>query len=305
MEEKTICKITFEQAFTLFEQDKRAEGIADKTLFSYLYHYKIYAKYIPPQTDVTTITQLDIKRMVLQLADKGLSRNSVRSYTATLKTFFHWCRDEGLSDIDVKLYKGEETIPATYTEEELKKLLRRPDLTCCTFGEFKAYTIVNLLINNGVRASTVRNIKNKDVYLEQNVIYLRHMKAKKTIAIPMSISLKELISQYMQFRGGFDDDYLFPDKEGNQMTESCLRKTIVRYNESRGVKRHGIHMFRHTFARMYLVNLHGDALKLQKLLGHSTLDMTKHYVKIFDEDLIQDFSSTSPLEYIKKSSFNK
>ena len=55
-------------------------------------------------------------------------------------------------------------------------------------------------------------------------------------------------------------------------------------------------MFRHTFARMYLVECGGDALKLQKLLGHTTLQMTQHYVRLFDTDLVKDFQDHSPLE---------
>lgn len=68
---------------------------------------------------------------------------------------------------------------------------------------------------------------------------------------------------------------------------------------ARGVTKTGIHAFRHTFARLYLVECGGDALKLQRLLGHSTLDMTKHYVRLYDQDLIADFQKHSPLERIK------
>ena len=84
------------------------------------------------------------------------------------------------------------------------------------------------------------------------------------------------------------------------MSENCLHNAIRAYNLSRGVKLTSIHAFRHTFARMYLVDCNGNALKLQRLLGHSTLDMTKKYVRIFDEDLIDDFKKVSPLEAIKK-----
>ena len=83
------------------------------------------------------------------------------------------------------------------------------------------------------------------------------------------------------------------------MSENCLRNSIVRYNESRGVKKHGIHAFRHTFARLYLVECGGNALKLQKLLGHSTLDMTKKYVQIYETDLVSDFRKISPLDCVK------
>ena len=54
-------------------------------------------------------------------------------------------------------------------------------------------------------------------------------------------------------------------------------------------------MFRHTFARKYLVDCGGDAFMLQKLLGHSTLVMTKRYCAIFDADIAKNYDRVSPL----------
>ena len=41
---------------------------------------------------------------------------------------------------------------------------------------------------------------------------------------------------------------------------------------------------------------------LQKLLGHSTLDMTKHYCAIFDTEITKDFDSFSPLAKLSTNS---
>ena len=50
------------------------------------------------------------------------------------------------------------------------------------------------------------------------------------------------------------------------------------------VKKAGPHTLRHTFA-LEFIRAGGDAFSLQKLLGHSTLDMTRRYVHLADTDL--------------------
>ena len=48
--------------------------------------------------------------------------------TITLKSFLSWCNAEGITSLNMKKYKGEETIKETYTDEELKTLLQKTDL---------------------------------------------------------------------------------------------------------------------------------------------------------------------------------
>lgn len=106
------------------------------------------------------------------------------------------------------------------------------------------------------------------------------------------------IPGYLTYREGKAHEPLFPSDADQPMTENGLRCSIANYNRKRGVEKTSIHLFRHTFARKYLVDCGGNAFTLQKLLGHSTLDMTKHYCAIYDVDLIKDFDEFSPLSQL-------
>ena len=44
----------------------------------------------------------------------------------------------------------------------------------------------------------------------------------------------------------------------------------------------------------------GDAFTLQRLMGHSTLNMTKHYCSIYDADIAKNYDRVSPLAQIQK-----
>ena len=110
-----------------------------------------------------------------------------------------------------------------------------------------------------------------------------------------------ILRDYMAIRTGEPADYLFCNQYGEMLSENALRLAIARYNNSRRVQKTSIHLFRHTFSRKYLVDCGGDAFTLQKLMGHSTLHMTKHYCAIFDADIAKNYDRFSPLAQISQS----
>lgn len=295
----SINENTLEAWFEEFITAKAAEGRSSGTLRAYQYHFLGIRRFLNVRMDLDDVTEQTIRRAVGQMARTDLSRNSIRSYTATLSSFFSWLRSQGVTNVKIGLFQGEDTVPTTYSVSELERLLKRPKRGS-SFIEFRTWVIINLLVNNGIRAASVRAIEVQDVSLDDSVIYLRHTKNRRNQAIPLSPELSKILEEYIRIRKGEPDDPLFPDANGCTMSANCLRNAIRRYNLGRGIQKTGIHAFRHTFARLYLVECGGNALKLQRLLGHQTLDMTKKYVQIFDRDLIDDFRKKSPLEVLQK-----
>ena len=138
--------------------------------------------------------------------------------------------------------------------------------------------------------------------MDNSLVYYRHTKNKKAQVIPLCSAMTAILREYLRFRNGKPDEYLFCTETGSQLTENGLRQSIARYNTRRGVQKTSLHLFRHTFARKYLIDCGGDAFTLQKLLGHSTLAMTKHYCAIFDADLTKNYDNFSPLAQMKSNS---
>ena len=104
-----------------------------------------------------------------------------------------------------------------------------------------------------------------------------------------------ILADYMTIRKGSPEDYLFCNQYGEMLSENALRLAVAHYNKSRGIQKTSLHLFRHTFARKYLVDCGGNAFTLQRLLGHSTLTMSKRYCNIYDADIAKEFDAFSPL----------
>lgn len=290
------------ECFERFLLTKRSDGVKSKTIESYTHHFHSISKHLDTSLDITELTSEHLRDMIISMQDASLSPNTIKSYTITLKAFLSWCNREGITELNMKKYKGVATIKETYSDDELKALLQKPNMKKCTFSDYRNYVIVNFLINSGCRAATVRNIQNRDVDIDNRIVYARHTKNSKPLVIPLCSQMIELLRQYMKIRGGAEDEYLFCSEYGEYLTENALRLAIARYNKSRGIQKTSIHLFRHTFARKYLIDCGGDAFTLQKLLGHSTLDMTKLYCTIFDADIAKNYDEISPLARIKATS---
>ena len=163
------------------------------------------------------------------------------------------------------------------TDEEMKKLLRKPKGNC--WVEWRAWAVINFLIATGVRANTIVNIKVSDIDFEQNLIHLRKLKNRKQQMIPMSTTLNAALNLYLKVWDWDVDDYLFSASNHQQLQAHSLILAIRRYNISRGVTKTSVHLFRHTFAKNYIL-AGGGMMQLQAILGHSTLDMTRKYINL-------------------------
>jgi site-specific recombinase XerD len=70
---------------------------------------------------------------------------------------------------------------------------------------------------------------------------------------------------------------------------------IVRKGERARLLDVNIHRFRHTFPINYLRNC-GDPYSLQRLLGHSAMEMVKTYLSIAQADLDNSHKLASPVD---------
>ena len=282
------------EVFDDFVISQTAQGLSEVTLSTYRHHIHSISNHLDIQKPLEALTRKDLEAMVVSMRVAGLAHNSISSYCRVLRTFLNWCKRSGMNVPELPNIKDKETVKEAYTDAELLALLKRPAKNC-SFCEYRNWVIVNFLMNSGCRSATVRNIQNCDVDLDARQVILRHNKNGKIQTIPLCSLMVSILREYMPIRSGTPEDYLFCDQYGGMLSMNGLRLAVARHNQSRGVRKTSAHLYRHTFARKYLVDCGGDAFMLQKLLGHSTLKMTKHYCAIYDADIAKDFDRFSPL----------
>ena len=150
--------------------------------------------------------------------------------------------------------KAEKKIKETYTDNEVNILLKKPDIKKCSFSEYRDWVFINYVMATGNRVSTVISIKIEDIDFDNDTIILKKTKNRNQQIIPISDTLKIVLSEYLKHRKGTNEDYLFCNSMGKKLSRNSICPAIRQYNRSRGVNKTSIHLFRHTFAKNWILN---------------------------------------------------
>lgn len=290
--------VSLDEAFEFFIRKCKVKNLTDVSIRSYEDKVLPFKKFYGDRP-LDEISNSTIDEYILWLQETRGNAITINSYLRSVKAFLYYCMSCGyVPTFKIHLIKAEKTIKPTYTEEELKRLLKKPDVKTCKFSTYKIWVFENYLLATGNRISSALNVRIEDVNFESGFITIRKTKNRKQQMIPLSKTLADILTEYLEYRQGNPEDYLFCNDFGECSSRSTYQQLVAKYNISRNVNKTSVHMFRHTFAKLWILN-HGDVFRLQKILGHSTIAMTREYVNMFEVDLKRDFDDFSPLDNIK------
>jgi integrase/recombinase XerD len=230
------------------------------------------------------------------LKSEELKEASINHYLRDLRTFINWCyENEYINEkIKIELITYQEETKEVYTDEELAALLRKPT-NKNDFVEWRTYTIVCYILGTGNRIETICNLTIGDIDITDRIVHLRKEKNRKVQNISIDKKLAAVLHRYKRdWRSdASENEYFFCNQEGNKLTTNALQQSLRKYNMERGVEKTSCHLLRHTFSKLFIQN-GGSEFKLQRMLGHSTLEMTRHYVDIWGIDMREDINTISP-----------
>jgi integrase/recombinase XerD len=184
----------------------------------------------------------------------------------------------------------------TYSETELTTLLKKPNIKKCSFTEYQCWVITNFLFSTAVRQRSLMNIRVKDIDFDNNVVYVNVTKNRKPLIVPLNQTMVNILSEYLKYRQHKNnDDFLFCNVFGKQLVKGTCYHMLYGYNKRRGVETTGIHRYRHTFAKQWILS-GGNVVSLSKLLGHSSLDITQNYIHLLVSDVAKQVNEINVLD---------
>ena len=294
---KSMNSITFEEGCEKYLEYCRQRNLREGTINHYKQSYTQFYKFFDPEMPLEAIDESSYKSYVLHLQSTLKNDISINSYLRDFITTMHFLMNEGyVTHFKMQAIKVDKSHIETYTEEELQKLLQKPNIKKCKFMEYQCWVMTNFLFSTGVRQRSLINIKIKDVDFNNKVVYVNITKNRKPLIVPLNQTMINILNEYFKYRQyKSQDDYLFCNVFGQQLVKSTCYHILADYNKRRGVATTGIHRYRHTFAKQWILN-GGNVVSLSRLLGHSSLDITQNYINLLVSDIAKQVDEINVLD---------
>lgn len=233
------------------------------------------------------------------------SPRSVNHHIKVLKIIFKFMVEEGVISENpsrkISKLKVDQAVIPTFTDDQIKAMLK------VTKGQrelpgLRNNTLITLLFDTGCRISELLNLRVKDVQFDEKILNVSG-KGGRGRVVPFGQRSLITLVKYLNKRNRLfgEDGFLFLVRSGRQLSLRMADKTIERIGKKGNVEnvRLSAHTFRHTFAKNWLMN-GGDIFSLQKILGHSTLEMVRNYVNMTFRDIQSQHNKFSPGDNLLK-----
>jgi integrase/recombinase XerD len=281
--------MTLIQANEQFEKNLLTMQRSKETIRSYGKDMRLFRKYLYSKYNgevyVDEIVAEDIEDFLFYMLDeKKYAPASRRRLLITIKSFLTFCTKKNYCKNNVA--KEVEYVKLDYKE----RVSLTEDEVQALFGgskELLIRLIFQTLYYTGMRISECVNLTIDCVDFTNNMVLVKNGKGNKDRNIPMNSKLKLLLVDYAnQWRIGLDTDRFFCTKSGGICPSYINRKLKIAAKEAEINKHVTAHILRHSFASNLLKN-GVDILRIQKLLGHSSIKTTSIYTHTNIVDLGQ------------------
>lgn len=272
---------------------KSASGLSERTVKDYQTHVKrFYGEHPETQED-------NLKKAVYMYMAKPCKPAYFNLKLTYLKAFFKWCVEQKYiqnNPLEGFHHRKAEARIVLISDATIIKLLSLPDVH--HFAGMRDYALLMLSLDTGARPCEALHLLPADVNLHSLEVTIRSEIAKTRTArtLPISPNTAKAIYTLQKIKAKFwHDDNLpvFCSADGTVFHMGSWTSRLRIYSKQLD-KLVSPQCFRHIFALKYLKK--HTIFELQRMLGHSTLDMCNHYLAITSVDLKAGHLKSSPLE---------
>jgi len=236
---------------------------------------------------IEDIKKADCEAFVEHEHNRGIKLSTVKLRLAQVKAFLRFMIDTGAMSEDVfpwKLtLKMPEPLPRAMDPDDVDTLLK-------VKGSLRDRAMILLLLRTGMRIGELLRIRVSDVNMaEQKILIYEGEKNQRGRVVYFSEDAKEALKAWMAKRNR-SMALLFYGYKGRPLSYQASRMMFVKYLQQAGLSHKGytLHCLRHTYATD-LINARMPLECLEKLMGHSRLEVTRRYAMLTDKTREEEY----------------
>lgn len=282
-------QLSWQEMLKLFLSEKAAQGRSVRTLNDYEYHVKQFFTRYPLG---------DLKANLYTYLAEKCAPATFNLRLVYLKAFLNWAVEENLFSenplLNITRRKAEPRI-VHIESDVLAQLLVAPDVT--TYAGLRDKALICLTLDTGIRPKEAFLMSVEDYYPRSSEVIVRaeNSKTRTQRILPISHMTSSLISKLINVR---PSEWqlkipIFASVDSSVLNKNTWGERLLKYSEQIKVKIRPYDL-RHAFALEFLRN-GGNALYLQRIMGHTDLSMTKRYIAATADDIKAAHKTASPL----------
>jgi site-specific recombinase XerD len=290
----------YQGASELFLMRCRSLGLSPATIRWYgmiLDGLRAFLESLPDRPLPRNTRPPHIRAYLDHIRGRGFAPGTVKRFCVGLGRFFRFLAEERVIAASpmtfVEIPRMPKVLVRPLTSEEVMAVLAKPNTR--TFRGVRDFALLALALDSGLRLSEIIGIKPSDLDLAQGSVRVMGKGSRERIAY-FGQAARRALMVYRERRGDPSGaEYFFISQFGEKLKARWVQQVVARYGKAAGVEGLHPHRLRHTFAVSFL-RAGGNAMVLQRLLGHSSLEMTRRYCELSDDDTMSAFRLASPLD---------
>lgn len=269
--------------FTTFIQERRyLKNVSPSTVSWYTHAFK----WLPSESP----TQEQLKDAVMRMRAKGLKETGCNAVIRAVNAYLHWNTGSerkcgaGCTHLRIPQLKEPQKILPTLTPAQVDLLVSwRPKAK--HFHQRRLHLLTFMLLDTGCRISEALTLRVREIDMDNMLITLDG-KGRKQRIVPFSFVMRKALHRFTVDFNRKPDSLLLATRDEMPVGRMTALRGVKILCKQLGFDPPGrtLHAFRHTFAVNYL-RRGGSVFHLQKVLGHSTLEMTRRYANLVTTDL--------------------
>ena len=269
-----------------------------KTVDAYLGDIHEFDKFLKvnfSNLNLKNIEYTNVRRWIVKLSEKNISKNTINRKLASLKSYFNFLVATNTIDISpLESHKNLKTVKKIinpFTEQEINEVFKNFELL--DLKNKRDQLVIEILYSTGIRREELINIKISDIYFDQKLIKVLGKRNKERL-VPILPNLSHNIDLYI--KNNNPEKFLFESKPQKKISISALYRLVNKYFRVVSTKtKISPHVLRHTFAT-HMYNNGADINSIKEILGHASLSSTELYTKVKLPKIINDYRQNHPRE---------